>query len=193
MIFSLFRVHTVLPSALLLSVTALSGCTVDLGECNDPVARRVVYDPDGFPAYEGQALVAVSCGNALYCHSSAADPEFRFSATVGFDFDVQLAFGDAPEEAERLRRARENVLEYRDDIYCEVQDGRMPPFGEATLIAHEEVPRYRNAEGERLPFVDSFEGLNILRTWLACDAPVIERTTAHPTGATPVGDVVPRL
>jgi hypothetical protein len=158
--------------------TFAGACTVDLGECNDPVARRVVYDPDGFPAYEGQALVAVSCGNANYCHSSAADPEFRFSATVGFDFDVQLVFGDASEEAERLRQAQQNVLEYRDDIY---------------LVAHEEVPRYRNAEGERLPFIDSFEGLNILRGWLACDAPVIERTTPHPMGVTPVGDVVPRL
>ena len=137
--------------------------------------------------------MAVSCGNVFYCHSSAAAPEFRFSATVGFDFDVQLADSDLPEQAERLRRARENVLAYRDDIYCEVEADRMPPFGEATLIAHEEVPRYRNADGERLPFVDSFEGLNILRGWLACDAPVVERTTPHPTGAMPVGDVVPRL
>ncbi|MFK8003123.1 MAG: hypothetical protein AB8H86_26370 [Polyangiales bacterium] len=177
--------------AVLLGTVVLSACTVDLGECNDPVARRVVYDPDGFPAYEGQALVATSCGNVFYCHSSIADPEFRYGATVGFDFDIQL--GETPEDAERLRQAQANVLEYRDDIYCEVQDGRMPPFGEATLVAHEEIPRYRNADGERIPFIDSFEGLNILRGWLACDAPVIERTTPHPDGATPVGDVVPRL
>lgn len=184
----LFQVH----AAVFVAALTLSACTVDLGECNDPVARRVVYDPDGFPAYEGQALVAVSCGNVFYCHSSAAAPEFRFNATVGFDFDVQLA-GDDPEQAERLRQARENVLAYRQDIYCEVQEDRMPPFGEATLVAHEEVPRYRDADGERLPFVDSFEGLNILRGWLACDAPVVERTTPHPAGVTPVGDVVPRL
>lgn len=184
----LFRVDAVLLGVVVLGTFA-GGCTVELGECNEPVARRVVYNPDGAPAYEGQALVITSCGNGSYCHSSTAEPESRFGATVGFDFDLQLVSDDA----ERLRQAQANVLEYRDDIYCEVQEGRMPPYGETTIIVHEQLPRYRNAEGERLPFIDSFEGLNILRGWLACGAPVVERTTPHPAGATPVGAVVPTL
>ena len=175
----------------LIALVPLASCTVDLGECNAPVARRVVYSPSGTPAYEGQALIATSCGNASFCHSAGIDPEDRFGATVGLDFSVFIAETEA--EAERLRANQANVREWKYDIFCDVDNGSMPPYGESTLIAHRGLERFRNAEGERLPFVDSFEGIDILRNWLACDAPVVERTTPHPAGRTPVGDVVPAL
>lgn len=181
---------------LLLTPLILFGCTVDLGECNEPASRRVVYDASGAPAYEGQALLATSCGNASFCHSSGATSANRFGATTGLDFDLYVATtgeGAAETETERLRRAQANVVEWSDDIFCEVDEKRMPPFGESTLVAHADTPRFRDEAGERLPFVDSFEGIDILRNWLACGAPVVERTTPRPDGVTPVGDIVPRL
>ena len=148
----------------------------------------------GAPAYEGQAMIALSCGNAQYCHSSNAVD--RFGATVDLDLDLYPAtLDDSPavEGTERLARAQANAIEFAQDIYCDVDAKRMPPFGEATLVAHANTPRYRSESGEPLPFVDSFEGLEILKNWLACGAPVVERTTPRPAGTPEVGAIVPML
>jgi len=168
----------------------LAGCSVDLGACDMSVATHVVYDEAGLPAYEGQSQLAVSCGNGSFCHSRAARGDDRFGAPAGLDFDVQLASADASAgDLERLAAAISEVRDHRESIYLEVRTGRMPPFGEATLVAHAGVPRFADAEGTRVPFVDSFEGLAVLRNWLACGAPVVERTEGSGT----VGDVVPPL
>lgn len=172
------------------------GCGPDLGECDEEAARRVVYDEDGLPAYEGQALLQVSCGNGAFCHSERATGAARFGAPRDVSFDMNLAAAsDAPAEAAvaRLGAGQQDVIDYRDEIYCTVDDGTMPPWGDATVTVHENVPRYARvaADGSRtrLPHVDTFEGLDILRTWLACGAPVVERTEGTGT----VGDVVPAL
>lgn len=179
-----------------------SACAVDLGECDPVMATHVTYS-GGVPAYEGQAMVATNCGNASFCHSSGASGQQRYGASLGLDFDVQIAStraatNDVELELEaastaRLRQAQNNVRTYAEHIYREVESGRMPPFGGATEDTLIGLPRYADAEGRRVPPVDSYEGLEILRNWLACDAPVVERTTPRPDGAASVGDIVPRL
>ena len=168
---------------------AAAGCGPDLGECDPEAARRVVYDDEGLPAYEGQALIQVSCGSGAFCHSAQATGASRYGAPAELDFDVAIVATEA--DLARLERGVANVRDYREDILDLVEDGEMPPWGEATLIVHRNVPRYRGVAEDgtvtRLPYIDSFEGLEILRNWLACDAPVVERTEGTGT----VGDVVP--
>lgn len=170
------------------------GCGRDLGECDPEAARAVVYDEEGLPAYEGQALVQVSCGNGAFCHSEQATGAARFGAPEEVDFDVALAAAsDAPAEAAvaRLGHGQATASEWAEELYDRVESGEMPPFGEATLAAHANVPRFRRVAEDgaqsRLPHVDSFEGLAVLKNWLACGAPVVERTA----GTAEVGDVVP--
>ena len=171
----------------------MMGCEVDIGDCNESAATRVVYTRDGRPAYEGQAMVALSCGNQSYCHSSTATGEGRFGAPIGLNFDVFPASYDgvaSPEQTERLRIAQANVNSYSGHIFATVESGTMPPWGESTLSAHEETPRFASDSGERLPFVDSFEGVEIVRNWVACGAPVVERSDPRPDGVPAVGDIV---
>ena len=167
---------------------SFSGCATDLGECDADAARSVVYDQDGTPAYEGQALVHVSCGAGAFCHSAQARGEARYGAPGELDFDMALALDDA--SLARLGTGRDDVRDYSGEILCAVEDGTMPPWGEATVAVHRNLPRHRRVASDgtatRLPHVDSFEGLEVLRNWLACDAPVVERTEGTGT----VGDVV---
>lgn len=168
-----------------------SGCGVDLGECDPALARVVVYDEGGIPAYEGQAQVQVSCGNGAFCHSSGATGESRRGSPAGLDFDVAIAtVGSAPAEMSvaRLGRDRDRIVDHAHDAYGQVESGLMPPFGEATRGVFEGVPRYVREDGTRLPPIDSVEGIARYRNWLACDAPVVERTE----GTASVGEVVPR-
>ena len=178
----------------LLLQAGVAGCGEDLGECEMTAARAVVYDESGLPAYEGQALITASCGNGAFCHSAQATGMARYGAPGDLNFDLALAAA-GPEAAEaaveRLGRGRDNVRGDAELIMCAVEDGTMPPWGEATLAVHRNLPRFRRVATDgtetRLPHVDSFEGLAILRNWLACDAPVVERTE----GSGSVGDVVP--
>jgi hypothetical protein len=171
----------------------LCACEPDLGVCEDEVARALVYDEAGQPAYAGQALLHVSCGHGSYCHSAEATGRLRFGVPLGFDFDV-APVGDGDHEAlARLVAGTDTVAARSRAIFRTVEKGDMPPWGEATLEIHVNAPRYRFVEGEgtrRLEHVDSFEGLEILRNWLACGAPVVERTEGTSEG---VGDVIPAL
>lgn len=174
------------------AATTTLACQADLGACNDDRARQPVLDQDGVPAYEGQALLQSSCGNGSFCHSAGVTGENRLGAPHGLDFDMALAsLGAGVNEAgtRRLRSGQQNVSDWRHEIYDSVESGAMPPFGEATLTAHAGVPRWRRLDGSGLPGVDTIEGLDILQNWLACGAPVVERTEGMSTG---IGDVVPR-
>lgn len=173
----------------------LSACEPDLGLCYQALARTPVYDDLGVPAYEGQALIQISCGNGAFCHSAGIHPANRLAAPAGLDFDMAIATtGEEAADAatERLRRGQLNVYEHNGAIYAAVEGGTMPPWGEQTLTAHAGLPRYARADGTRLPHIDSAGGLVILRNWLACGSPVIERTTPRPDGPTTVGSVIPR-
>lgn len=181
------------PLALLLALLAL-GCDPDLGACDLEAARgRIYYDESGYPAYAGQALVEVSCGAGVFCHTSGIDPVDRMGAPLGMDFDVAVAVEHAEVEG-RLRTAQHTASRMRGAIFHQVESGAMPPpppAGETALAAG---ARYRAAPGtpdERpLPSIASAEGRALLRNWLACGAPVVEAVEGESQG---VGDVVPRF
>ncbi len=180
----------------------LSGCAeTDLGPCDEAAARRVVHDERGYPYYAGQALVHASCGQAAFCHSAAAEEKNRWGVPAGLDFDMDLASvdptGGPPTAAEtrlreRLATGRRNVRDWGGAFYDSVESGWMPPYGRATVEALGGISRYWYADdGSRLPRIDDAEGLAVLRNWLSCGAPVVERVSPHPDGLEPVGDVQP--
>lgn len=181
-----------LPIVALVVLAGATGCQTELGACDQASAERVVYDEMGVPAYEGQALMQTNCANTSYCHSSGIDAPDRFGAPGGLDFDVQLAStDDSLGSRDRLERSLRRVRSYRHDIMGVIEDDRMPPGGEASTQALAGAPRWFDADGNRVPlFADSFEGLDVLRNWLSCGAPVVERTSPHPAGTEPLGDVV---
>ncbi|MCB9596493.1 MAG: hypothetical protein H6719_27465 [Sandaracinaceae bacterium] len=169
-----------LSSTLLLSL----GCEPDLGVCDESAAHALVYD-DGVPAFEGQALVIDGC---IRCHGEGVEADDRNGAPRGLEFDVRLA-SQTPDvneaELSRLRRASENLYFLRHLVYGQVQSGAMPPpetaNGPPTESLYQRVPEGER-EGPPLPSVESDEGRAILRNWLACDAPVVERTLMRNDG-----------
>ncbi len=164
-----------------------SGCIPpELGECDETVARVVVYtdDAQGLPAYAGQALINQSCGAGAFCHSEGAVD--RHGAPLGMDFDLALATDEA--QTERLRRDQATAHRLGRWILLEVQQETMPPGAIGAEVAAS-GPAYRN-----LPALFSPEGKETLRNWLACGSPVVERVSAdRPTGVQPVGAIVPAL
>ncbi|GAB4202043.1 MAG: hypothetical protein OHK0013_14830 [Sandaracinaceae bacterium] len=199
-----------------------AGCRATVGTTCSPEdlvrAREVVYAPDGSPAYAGQALIAASCGGSAVCHTSS-DGARRFGAPADLVFDVGLVEGpDEDAEQTRLREAVLSLYRHRDAVYTSVVQGTMPPAGRGEVPdLREAASMYRRFAGPDdevgvpLPTVQSPEGREILRNWLACGVPVVERSSApsvlHPCVAdadcpisgvcdtasgecAPVGDVV---
>jgi len=178
------RVNFPLFGALLL--TLLGGCVSQVGtDCDEPAARTIVYtaDDQGLPMYAGQALIHQSCGYGAFCHTESPVAE-RYGVPAGLDFDMELAVGS--DDVERLRRGQRRVYEHRDSIWTEVKARRMPPPGVGAQVVAG-GPSFLD-----LPALDSAEGRQILHNWLACGAPVVERTTdsPRPAGVVPVGAVV---
>jgi len=160
-----------------------AGCQTDLGPCDVQAARSIVYTDDslGSPAYAGQALIIQSCGSGSYCHAASATD--RLGVPAGLDFDLRLA--TTAEETERLRDDQWTVYRFRDSIYEEVRHGYMPPGAVGAEVAAA-GPRYRD-----LPPLDSAEARSVLRNWLSCGVPVVERMADdRPPGVEPVGAIV---
>lgn len=181
---------------LVLVVGPLFGCGSDLGECDPMQSTQVVYDVQGRPAYAGQAVIHSTCSNGT-CHSALASGENRYGVPAGLNFDMSLAATDeAPhlQQAALLREGRERVRQWREEIFAAIDADTMPPRGNVLRRALHPRPAYGTNLGEdsesRLPSADTIEGLALVRNWLACGAPVIERTTPHPMGQAHVGDVV---
>lgn len=152
---------------------------------------------DGLSAYAGQALVEGSCGYRTFCHSADASGTARLGAPAGLDFDLHLASVNARGgDPDRLLMAQRSVLGMRGAIWSEVTSGRMPPGAAgAEVIASPLRPRHATyASGVMvgaLPELSTAEGREILRNWLACGAPVVERSEPRSDGMAPtVGDVV---
>ena len=162
----------------------LCGCAPDLGECDIEVAKQVYYTDDEvrLPAYGGQALVEASCGGGAFCHSEAATGPARYGVPAGLDFDVSIA--ETADQTARLRSGIARVREWRSGVWREVHAGTMPPgeIGEAI--------RAGGLPYAELPPLPTAEGKEILRNWLACNAPIVERATTRPDGFAPIGDIV---
>jgi hypothetical protein len=180
------------PEAMLAAVAlASAGCTPSVGECDQERALELAYDQDGVPAFAGQALMIEGCGSGGFCHSEGIERAERFGAPHGLDFDVRPAststeFTSTEMEnaaVARLEEDRLRVLQLRGDIWDQVDEGRMPPSGESgaeyrasVTVSYEIVTNEAGTEFGPLPGLDTEEGRDILRNWLACGAPVVERT-----------------
>jgi hypothetical protein len=182
---------------MLVAACMLAACEPDVGGCADPNGvRTVVYDEDGAPAYEGQALVIASCGYGGLCHAEGIDAEQRYGAPAGLDYDLRPAGIDGTvdlAEVDRLRRMRDRVHAHRGLIWASVSAGRMPVGGEVGADIRESAPRYTYPNGDApLPGLDTVEGREILREWLACGSPVVERIEPATAieGYIPVGEPV---
>lgn len=167
---------------LLLPALALAGCPPRVGsranDCDDELARTVVYRLDGTPAYIGQAMLIQSCaGGGNFCHAEGALD--RYGVPSGLDFDAALAT-DGGATLERLARIQNTIHRNRNDIYAAVATGSMPPGAIGRSL---DTPLYFDipdpaVEPEMLAGIDTPRGREALRNWLACGSPVIERTAA---------------
>ena len=114
----------------------LAGCPASVGSvCTDEdrrVAERVVYQANGTPAYEGQALMLASCGGQSFCHTQNTGSDInRFGAPAGLDFDpfIVTDCGDIEAQQSRLFRARNSLYRHRNDVFASIVSGTMPPRG----------------------------------------------------------------
>ena len=161
----------------------LLGCDPALGDCDPARAETLVFDVNGYPAYEGQALVQVSCGNGVFCHAAELPPERRLGAPVGMSFDMVGSRTPSDRLLDvagivRLERGRETLLAQAGDCLAQVRSGAMPPGRSGVEV--QALGLYPD-----LPRIDSAEGEDVLRNWLACGAPVVERTTEPRGGVGP--------
>ncbi len=173
-----------------------------------PAAFDIVYRAtDGLPMYEGQALVQSTCGDGSFCHAPAAVGADRIGVPAGLNFDVDLACTDVTDDpscaqplesceggqtdtlyCERLRNLQNNrnqVNNWAEGMIQEIRSGTMPPR-EAGQRVRNNTPWIRTTDPDRpersaeLPSIDSSEGQEIVRNWLACQAPAIARTETPP-------------
>jgi len=179
-----------------------TGCLPSIGECDQEAALEVVYKEDGTPAFAGQAILETSCGAGGFCHASDdVPPQDRYGAPVDLGFDVTIASTSAApneEQSERLRVHTLRVLSMRSSILGQVQDGHMPPGGDTGERYRCQIfPSECGGDGidlvydrvaddgitfSRLPTLldedeaSRDEAEEIMRNWLACRSPVVERT-----------------
>lgn len=156
---------------------AAMGCTPSLGACDLAAATEVVYERGGAaPAYAGQAYMINACAS---CHGQ--DPGTnRRGAPVGLEFDVTLISATDASEAMRqaleLRDAQDSVSAYRGIVYEQILNGEMPPKNFDPVSSGYVYVDSAGVETE-LPDINSAEGHEIVRNWLACGAPLIQSTT----------------
>lgn len=177
-------------------MAGIAGCeSNDLGVCDQGLATAVYYqDGIGLPMYGGQALVYASCGRGAFCHTEGARGPARYGVAAGLDFVMEPDKGGTEVIADalaRLRRAQHTTYEERENLYERVASGQMPPGGAAQRETVDGSPvRFHGAPGP-LPAINTSAAREILRNWLACGAPVVERTAPLASGAgSTVGDVV---
>ncbi len=181
---------SLLPGRLITSivlVASLIACASDdLTTCDMTAAKAVVYTSTGDPAYAGQALVATTCGGAGgTCHSEGARLDQRVGAPFHLNYDVALATSD--ESVERLRRGLATIRSRRAGLMEQVRSGNMPPR-KASFDAPTMAGYTMKEGGAALPTLRTAAGKEILRNWLACGAPVVERASGASVG---IGDVEP--
>ncbi len=187
-----------------------AGCEAELGACDADAARTLVYDDQGNPSYAGQALINGTCAGA-FCHSSEAKnevdpnaPDPRRGVPGGFDFDLPIADGDEASVRATLARARTQQARIADNaasMWGAIESGDMPRKTQALdpfEKFHEAIFAFaRDTAAEdrvEVPGLETDEGKELARNWLACGAPIIDRldTTVLPAGVAPVGDAAAR-
>ncbi|MGE0792319.1 MAG: hypothetical protein AB7S26_41985 [Sandaracinaceae bacterium] len=184
--------------ALCVGALASTGCLPGTGGCDPESALELAYDENGVPAFVGQAMVIQTCGDGAFCHAENAMD--RFGAPAGLDYDLRVASTTSaiePEQATVLFLAQERVLDQHSLIWEQVRGGHMPPQGAvgeayAHAIASHYMLAHPSGPATELPSLDTSEGRGRLRNWIACGAPVVERTVAPAVAEpVPVGFTVP--
>jgi hypothetical protein len=180
-------------TTLLLSAALLLGCETDLGECDMATATKLVYSPSGVPYYEGQALVHQSCANGV-CHSAGAKGNGRIGVPHGLNFDVQtLQPMSTPTDLAVLQSGVDRIREEPGELYDLVDSGEMPPgnAGKRIALAWRTLDaNMKPTVATGLPSVRGNAGKEVLRNWLACDAPVVAGVKGAPAGAETLGDIL---
>lgn len=166
----------------LVTVAFAGGCVPSVGtECDEAAATEVVYDREGNPAYPGQALLIANCGGGGFCHSPDAPTESRFGAPAGLDFDLRpLSSGGV--SSLHLGDSQSFVTANRDAIFESVRSGAMPPSGVGSEVVAQSPSFDHLVAFDPLRFrpmdsLDSAEGQEVLRNFLACGARVVEGTS----------------
>lgn len=175
---------------LLLAACATAACA-DVGPCEGPLEGRDTVVVNGSIVYGGQAIVNKAC--ATGCHLSTAKGAARRGAPAGLDFDLipvaeenaagMTTSGDhtyvklQAMQVEGLRNRQKKIVELRDSLWQQVQDGLMPPGGMlqslmSTIFASTEVSPCKS--GEAYSAIAEAETREVLRNWLACGAPFVE-------------------
>jgi len=187
----------------------LDGQTPDRRPIDGPAAFDIAYRfGDSQPMYEGQALVQSSCAGGVnaFCHSPAAVGTARIGVPAQLDFDARLACTTAacasPPSCEgsqtdtpycrglrSLSGNQSNIRDWAEGMIQEIRAGAMPPgeagrtFGDSTAWIR--GPRAADPAAQvlptELPKIGSKEAEEIIRNWLACQAPVIARTEIAPS------------
>lgn len=204
------QAHRLTPLAALALALVTQGCETDVGVCDPDMASQLAYQ-GGVPGFTGQVILTNSCAGG-YCHySQTADEELenRLGAPRGLDFELTPFVGprldDPTAEETRTRELlarHRRVFDMRGHIWAQVQARTMPPWDwnqplpedpdddtlleaaqrQATLEDFEVVVDEETGERAPVPTLETEEGREILRNWLACDAPIVERTQGSAIG-----------
>lgn len=163
----------------------IAGCEPELGECNIAEANRIAISETGFAFYEGQAMMNRDCADG-FCHAEGASGENRNGVPAGLDYGLFACTIDSggtcqePDfDPDLLSRNAGRVFDHARRILGEVQAGTMPPLAGNDLDDYYRFGSRTTFDlatrtGDTpLPAIDSPEGEEILRNWLACGAPVI--------------------
>ena len=171
------------------------GCSDGVGSCDVDGRGRDTVLVGGTVQFGGQAILNTSCANGT-CHSSTARGARRNGAPAGLDFDlapVDESDADGEDENKRgdvivaltdrqvsgLRARQKRVVEQRDEIWDQVKSGLMPPNGlyagyrqlRSIFDSDESEPCTR---GKRFASTSDGAAQEVLRSWLACGAPIVE-------------------
>jgi mono/diheme cytochrome c family protein len=177
--------------ALIVSALLLATACTDIGACEGPLEGRDTVIVSNTIVYGGQAIMNKAC--ATGCHLSTATGEDRHGAPAGLDFDLMPVDEDNADgttksgkskivkltsaQLDGLRERQRQIVDLRDSIWQQVQDGLMPPGGlldsvMSTIFASSEKKPCKSGNAySKLGGADTRE---VLRNWLACGAPFVE-------------------
>lgn len=174
------------------------------GACDPVAARAVVYravetDPAHLgddllvPAYAGQAVVFNTCTGS--CHASSATGMARLGAPAELDFDLDpIATATDTAALDVLLTNHHRILDHGGAMWGSITGGTMPP-GPVGLDQEQRAFTWPDST-ELLARLSEPAGREILRNWLACGAPFVDRSDLDgalatcPAGETCEGDYV---